>query len=306
MRLFENESVDTLLDQLCEYNINPVFLLSTDAALTVYKASADTENLLQKLRSEVIGSAFLDQFPPEASKNIKSVLRRCKRAKVTQNHLVELLGSEKKTIFIDFIASFVTVGNSEFYFVQCENKTEETIYLQEVEKMNAQLSHLSSRDELTGLSTKRYFTEQFDRELVNLRKDHTALVVVLFDIDNFKEYNDINGHEVGNKALRELANILEQEFSSEGFLARVGGEEFSFYCNSLGKDHAVSLINNALKRVVRFPFENAQAQPLGFFSLSSSITEVKVNEGVVEVFKRLEEGIIKAKKAGRNQLIIAD
>jgi diguanylate cyclase (GGDEF)-like protein/putative nucleotidyltransferase with HDIG domain len=81
-------------------------------------------------------------------------------------------------------------------------------------------------DPLSGLPNARYLSQRFDEEAARARRTDRAFQVVMLDLDEFKNVNDTFGHKVGDKLLREVANIIAGQLREYDFLARYGGDEF--------------------------------------------------------------------------------
>lgn len=96
-----------------------------------------------------------------------------------------------------------------------------------VEALIASLYDTARTDPLTELTNRRGFREALDLDLERARRGGTPLAVLLGDLDHFKEVNDRCGHQVGDAALRRVAQILGQDKRTIDSLARVGGEEFA-------------------------------------------------------------------------------
>lgn len=88
-----------------------------------------------------------------------------------------------------------------------------------------QISALSAMDPLTGIPNRRSLEEYLEREFAAARRGR-PLVAVIFDLDDFKVYNDQYGHLAGDEALRAFARSLERETRTMNFAARYGGDEF--------------------------------------------------------------------------------
>jgi diguanylate cyclase (GGDEF)-like protein len=93
---------------------------------------------------------------------------------------------------------------------------------------NARLYELATVDGLTGLYTRRYFDSRLREELERCRRFGTACSLVLLDIDDFKQLNDTYGHPLGDRVLRELAQVVRRAMRGVDIAARYGGEEFAF------------------------------------------------------------------------------
>src|SRR5207245_4326589 len=79
---------------------------------------------------------------------------------------------------------------------------------------------------LTGLPNPRYMSLRFEQEASRARRSHRPFQVVMLDLDDFKLVNDTYGHKVGDKMLREIARIIQDQLREYDFLARYAGDEF--------------------------------------------------------------------------------
>ena len=86
----------------------------------------------------------------------------------------------------------------------------------------------AQRDPLTGLANRRMWDERLAMEMERSRRSGTALSVIMIDLDDFKEMNDVGGHDAGDRLLQELARAwLAALRGGSDFLARLGGDEFA-------------------------------------------------------------------------------
>lgn len=90
-----------------------------------------------------------------------------------------------------------------------------------------QLKHLAMRDELTGAWNRRYFNRFLTRILDRAAQDRSQVTLMVFDIDDFKIYNDRYGHAAGDEILRESAKLMQAVVREHDVVARIGGDEFA-------------------------------------------------------------------------------
>ncbi len=95
------------------------------------------------------------------------------------------------------------------------------------ERLLARLDHLARHDGLTGLLTRAAFIEQLEAMLRSARASQGSLGLLLVDCDHFKQINDRFGHDVGDRALRLVADAIASELRQHDLLCRYGGEEFA-------------------------------------------------------------------------------
>jgi diguanylate cyclase (GGDEF)-like protein/PAS domain S-box-containing protein len=98
--------------------------------------------------------------------------------------------------------------------------------LTERQRLQAELRRMSVTDDLTGLNNRRGFFMLAEQEMKLARRLKKDLLLVFVDLDDFKSINDTHGHQVGDQALAETAEILRTTFRESDILARLGGDEF--------------------------------------------------------------------------------
>jgi diguanylate cyclase (GGDEF)-like protein len=142
--------------------------------------------------------------------------------------------------------------------------------------------NLIQYDALTGLLRPEPF---FDKVLQKVnapgkrRREEGGLALVMGDVDWFKNYNDRNGQEVGNRLLRELAHVLKLSIREEDLLCRYGGEEFLFFLTGVkGPDEAAVLTERIRKNVEDHYFEFQEFQPQNNLTMSFGVTVLPKNK----------------------------
>jgi len=101
------------------------------------------------------------------------------------------------------------------------------------------LKELSITDSLTGLFNRRYFEERFFEELHRSDRHNLSFSLAMIDIDDFKLFNDSEGHLAGDEMLKCIANIAKDSLRVTDVIARIGGEEFSVIMPQTEKDEAL-------------------------------------------------------------------
>ncbi len=178
------------------------------------------------------------------------------------------------------------VGSNEFrYLARAYNK----IYASN--KSNIEnLSYKATHDELTGA----YNRAGFDFLQANLRLDSTYMM--LFDVDNFKMYNDTYGHEIGDKVLVKTVKIIQKVLRDDDCICRIGGDEFVVFlmhASGISRD----LIETRIDQI-RVLLENKD-DGLPPIYLSIGIVNGKDVSNTTEMLERADESMYKSKKSGK-------
>jgi len=88
------------------------------------------------------------------------------------------------------------------------------------------LKERATRDPLTGVYNRRYFNEVIEQELVRSRRYEHPIGFLMIDIDRFKEINDRFGHQMGDRVLKAVADLLVAQVRESDIVVRYGGDEF--------------------------------------------------------------------------------
>lgn len=163
----------------------------------------------------------------------------------------------------------------------------------------AHFQHLSRHDGLTGLANHSWFFEHAETRMAEARRSNQRQFLLLIDIDHFKSINDTHGHPAGDRALRELANHLETLFGEDALIGRLGGEEFGI----LTEASSAAPIRDAIERLQRRLEDDASDPSRPRVSLSLGLTRIRAEDTPTEAFKRADDLLYQAKRAGRNRVV---
>lgn len=171
-------------------------------------------------------------------------------------------------------------------------------YLREVQE--EELRKLSSTDELTGLSNRRKFEEVLGSEIRRAERYGTALALVVFDIDRFKELNDRQGHPVGDRALRDLARLVSEQIRDTDTLARLGGDEFVVIAPSGTRDSADGslILAERLREAVATHDFGGDVD----LTISLGVAEHAQGDDLAALYSRADRALYEAKRGGRNKV----
>ena len=179
--------------------------------------------------------------------------------------------------------------------------------LRQKEKIQLQLlEKLSITDTLTTLYNRRFFEEIFPRQILRAKSNQELLTFFTLDLDYFKQYNDTYGHQKGDWALEQIAEVLKEVFSkSDDYTFRIGGEEFAGIFLDEDEAHIHTLINEIVDKLTLRqiehkgnPIEGILTASIGVY-IKSADTEL----GHQEIYRLADEALYNAKSKGRNQIV---
>ena len=178
----------------------------------------------------------------------------------------------------------------------------------QLEQANEKLLQLSELDPLTAIANRRRFEETLAREWRRATRDELPLSLIMIDIDYFKDFNDANGHQLGDECLRRVAGEIREAITRPGDLvARYGGEEFAAILPSTPNHGACAVAELLRARVERMATRHGQS-PFGVVTISLGVAtatpgEIFLPESLVAA---ADEALYRAKRAGRNRVEAGD
>jgi diguanylate cyclase (GGDEF)-like protein len=189
------------------------------------------------------------------------------------------------------------------YFLEVERKLEtpKVIELRLFEQTQAS----AYRDELTGLCNFRLFREHLSRELQQAERYGSPLSIVMVDIDDFKNYNDTNGHEAGNEVLTTMAGLLADSLRRSDVPARYGGEEFVLVLPATPKSDARLVAERARVAIEQHPFPHRETQPGGALTVSMGVATCPADgRDERSLVRHADQAMYVAKARGKNQVYL--
>ena len=165
--------------------------------------------------------------------------------------------------------------------------------------MQSALIRLAETDPLTGLFNRRAFLRKASDALVQAHALASSLCAVLIDIDHFKRINDTFGHDIGDSAIRAVAELV----GGIGIAGRLGGEEYALILPETGISAAMTVAEELRRRAFGLRIRS----PKGPVRLTCSfgVAEHVAPESVESLIQRADEALYEAKEAGRNRIVPA-
>jgi len=176
------------------------------------------------------------------------------------------------------------------------------------EQLNHELGmvkRLSLTDELTRLPNRRAFLKRLQNESGRVQRYGYPLSVAILDLDLFKEINDTYGHAIGDEVLQTYTNKVLSTFRNYDLVARYGGEEFAVLLPHTDIYGAERALNKVLLKTVNTHLSSGeQDTEIRLPSFSAGVAVYKEGEPIESVINRADNAMYKAKKMGRNRVVI--
>lgn len=288
--------------------------------------SASVTDMSGYLPEEFVGQSIEAHLTPESAsrlaREIDQRLRRIaagdKAAGVVVSEL-ELIGKDGEVISTEVVSSYLQDADGVAHTILgitrnvSERKAAELALretnrqlharIEEIGRLQAALQELAVRDSLTGMYNRRYLDETLEREVSRARREGNPLSLVMLDIDHFKQVNDTYGHQVGDEALRMLANTLQADIRTEDVACRYGGEEFLILLPNMPLEAAMQRAE-----AWRGAIEGLSATLGNFpiaFTISLGVAAYPEHGKTPDDLTRCaDQALYRAKHGGRNQICV--
>lgn len=171
----------------------------------------------------------------------------------------------------------------------------------ELNQLNRRLTQLAATDGLTGLTNRRTFDSFLRREYEACER----IAVLLFDIDNFKGYNDSYGHQAGDRCLQAVARVIGDAASDiSGLSARYGGEEFAVVLPNTSEDAALKIAEQIRLTVRALGILNTAANR-GYVTISAGVAaRTSATSDESALVGEADTALYEAKRLGRNRSVV--
>ncbi len=185
------------------------------------------------------------------------------------------------------------------------------------------LEKLATEDDLTGLKNRRYLWE-FSQQIIQYVADRNAqMTLFLYDIDDFKHYNDTYGHTAGDTILREIGILMRRCCRPHDVVGRLGGDEFAVVFWDDRQRHpstapserrvaktghppeAVSITERFKEALDRFEWRFLGARGKGLLTISGGMASFPQDGATVdELFQKADAAMLEAKRSGKNRITV--
>ncbi|OCL26090.1 hypothetical protein U472_08725 [Orenia metallireducens] len=170
--------------------------------------------------------------------------------------------------------------------------------------MYKQMEDLATRDGLTKLYNHSYFQDALREEIFKAKESKTELSLMMMDIDNFKEFNDTYGHQVGDKVLKSLARLLKEEARDLDIVARYGGEEFAIILPKTDSATVLAIgerLNDLVRNMV-VEYDNLRLK----VTISIGAAYYKAGLSQKELINAADTALYQAKRRGKDQTCLTE
>ncbi len=216
-------------------------------------------------------------------------------------------------LFISLVFSLLLSQKIKKYFTTYEQSIQEknreleklNIHLEEkvqertseLKKLKDNFEKLATTDLLTQLHNRYSIMNILEKEIKRSERHRTPLSIIMYDIDHFKVVNDTYGHDVGDKILASLSDIVRDSVRDIDYIGRYGGEEFLIIMQNTSLQNATIFAERFREDVQEYDFEK-----IGKITISIGVAELEDDDDIETFFKRVDTLLYTSKNEGRNRV----
>lgn len=207
-------------------------------------------------------------------------------------------------IMVMFCASAESIGNlGEEDNIVLGAVASELVVALENSRLYKLTKTLAVTDELTGLANYRFLQQKLDEEIERSRRYGKRLSLLMIDIDDFKRFNDSNGHLAGDAALAALAHVMRSVVREVDTVARYGGEEFSIVLPETDAAGAFVAAEKVREAVDTHPFTDEAGDRCCSMTVSIGLATFPTHGWDKEsLLREADDALFKAKHGGKNRV----
>lgn len=168
-----------------------------------------------------------------------------------------------------------------------------------------ELERLACKDHLTNLYNRRHFAEMSETSFELARRNKSHLSIILMDADNFKNINDVHGHDIGDKALVKFAEVLQSQIRKSDVLCRWGGEEFIILLHEASSADAAKVaekIRSNLEKSLLNIDDHTCIQLKASFGVATY--DLSTSQKLSDIITKADKALLRAKESGKNQVVV--
>lgn len=258
-------------------------------------------NINNKLQ---LTNGYLDKTIDMINKNVlysKQLFKINNRTLLTiLEKRLQIRSNTKTIILIIGLLSLIFIIFNHYNYYR-RNK----MLITKINVINKQLEVISITDSLTSLFNRRYFDNTFLRQYRITKRNKESLVFVMCDVDYFKQYNDIYGHDKGDEALRSIAKVLQSSLHRpDDYAFRLGGEEFGLIFSNTDEEKALEFVNKIRTKIEKLHIKHGDNKASKYLTISMGLIyyEHKIVRDTKELYAFADKALYFSKDKGRNQV----
>ncbi len=285
-------------NRLFELSLDMVCIAGTDGFFKQLNPAC--EATLGYTRAELLAKPFLEFVHPDDQAATLELVAKLSRGESTVDfeNRYRCKGGQYK-----WLSWHATTEFSGAIYAIARDVTERKAHEEKLAALNRELLVMAVIDELTGLRNRRGFNILVEQHLKHVQRTKQQVVFFFADLDGLKQINDQLGHDAGDAAIRDAANVIATAFRKSDIVARLGGDEFVALATDALSDSTDVIIGRVQELVAQYNASKPQPPFTLAISIGSTIHDPAIPETIDDILKRADR-IMYEQKARRKALAV--
>lgn len=276
-------------------------IIVLDKSGGIIEVNPQIKNILSPLNDDLLGKNIFDFVHPDDLKETPSQIPNM----ISGNNITieRRLKKHSGEYLIFELSGRMVEGNR--ILLLCRDITKRKAAEIALAQANKKLNYLANIDGLTKIPNRRKFDSTFNLEWKRMKRENDPLTLVICDIDYFKQFNDLYGHQEGDSCLITVARILEESLHRPAdMVARFGGEEFVLLLPKTSLAGGVKIAESIRKKIAnqRIPHKNSTIAPFLTMSFGVSSLQPDAPQRPESLLAMADKALYQAKQNGRNKV----
>ena len=173
-----------------------------------------------------------------------------------------------------------------------------------IESQEQELHKMAFIDPLANCHNRRSFLVNAETAFERSRRYKHTFAILYIDIDHFKDINDNHGHAIGDKTIKQMTQICQNNIRDSDIIGRIGGDEFGIILQECGLEYAIPTAEKLRQRISDHII-SCDAGDINFSISVGAATIIDTDKDIDDILKRADKYLYKAKRTGRNLVIAA-
>jgi len=297
-KVVENTKTLDVLTKMVENNLDNVIIERANQPIGII-TTKDVMRLLKSSADLFVDIATYMTSPLETLKETSTLKEAISFMNKKHFKRIVVVNDKDEIVSIMLQRELISLSYSKWATIMKEYSSELSQINELLHKKTKKYEEMASVDQLTGLYNRYKFTELFVSLYATMVKRENDMSLIMLDIDHFKNINDTYGHNMGDKVLVDISNILKHYFRNVDIVGRWGGEEFVVLVPTANSTNCEKLADK-IRRAIQ------EAKILDDLEVTASfgITQIKLGDTLEIAISRADEALYDAKNSGRNTIKI--
>ena len=295
-----------IYQSLFEFNIHSTFIV--DMHGRIVKINESAERLIGWKNAECEGKQLSFLIDPAEIEKELELFEMVIINKKSDFHEINLMHKNGQKIIAELVSVPIIINNRAIGVIgKFNDVTEKSEYKQKLEELNEKLNHIAKTDGLTQIANRRHFEQILENVWREAIEKKQPLSLIMFDIDEFKKYNDKYGHRKGDECLKGISACVKERIEGiDGLFVRYGGEEFVILLPNTKKEEACRLAEEIRSAIEALETEKFEIHERITASVGVHTTIATEENDIDSFIMTTDKALYHSKAKGKNKVTFSD